>query len=123
MANICHDPRSVGDEMLLVQLTSYALPDRFSAYKATIEGMIASLSSADPEQHRVYARLDRIKAPTLVLTGREDVRADVKMHEAGVKRMPNARLVIFERCGHLPYMEYPERFNTVVTGFMTGADA
>jgi pimeloyl-ACP methyl ester carboxylesterase len=118
MANICYKPEFVADEMLLVQLTSYALPDRFTAYKATIKGMIEALSSDDPEQHRVYSRLEGIKAPTLVLTGREDVRAQVKRHEDGVERIPDAELVIFEECSHLPYMEYPERFNDTVIRFL-----
>jgi pimeloyl-ACP methyl ester carboxylesterase len=120
LANICYKPDLVADEILLVQLTSYALPDRFSAYKATIKGMIDALSSDDPEQHRVYRRLEDINARTLVLTGREDIRAKVRLHEEGVKRMPNAELVIFDQCSHLPYMEYPTRFNETVIGFLTG---
>jgi pimeloyl-ACP methyl ester carboxylesterase len=120
LANICYKPEAVADEILLVQLTSYALPDRFPAYKATIQGMIDVLSSDNPEQHRVYSRLEAIEAPTLVLTGRNDIRAQVKLHEDGVKRMPNAELVIFDRCSHLPYMEYPERFNDAVIHFVNG---
>jgi pimeloyl-ACP methyl ester carboxylesterase len=118
LANICYDPKSAAEEMLLVQLTSYALPDCFPAYKATIQGMIDELGSADPEKHRVYERLDSIKVPTLVLTGREDIRAQVKMHEQGVQRIPDAELAIFERCGHLPYMEHPDLFNETVIRFL-----
>lgn len=118
LANICYKPESVAGEILLVQLTSYALPDRFPAYQATIQGQIDALSSDDPNRHRVYDRLEEIKVPTLVLTGREDIRADVKLHAAGVNRMPNAELVIFEQCNHLPYMEYPDRFNDTVARFL-----
>jgi len=115
MANICHDPASVAEEMLLVQLTYYGLPDRFDAYRATISGLIGSVGS---DEHRVYSRLERIKAPTLIVTGRQDIRAQIALHEEGCRRMPDARLVIFERCGHLPFLEYPQRFNQLATDFL-----
>jgi pimeloyl-ACP methyl ester carboxylesterase len=119
IAAICHDPATVPEEMLLVQLTSYAAADRFPAYKATIAGLIES--AASPE-HRVYARLEQLRARTLVICGREDVRADWKLHVEGRNRMPNARLSIFERCGHLPMSEHPQAFNELVGAFLAGRD-
>lgn len=118
LANICYRREAVAEEILLLQLTSYALPDRFAAYKATIQGMIDELSSEAPERHRVLKRLESIKVPTLVLTGRNDIRAQLSTHEEGVKRIPRAELVVFDQCNHLPYMEYPDRFNETVTKFM-----
>lgn len=114
---ICFDPRSVAEEILPVQLTAYALPDRFDAYKETIAGLIATCASTE---HRVYSRLEQLTARTLILTGRDDIRADWKLHVEGRKRMPNARLLIFEQCSHLPYMEHPEAFNKAVDGFLAG---
>lgn len=117
MAAICYDPKAVAEEILPVQLTSYANPDRFTAYKATIDGVIASLSV--PE-NRILSRLEQVKARTLILTGREDIRAQWQLHVEGRKRMPNARLVIFEKCSHLPYMEHPAAFNKTVGAFLAG---
>jgi pimeloyl-ACP methyl ester carboxylesterase len=114
---ICYDPRAVPEEILLEQLSSYALPDRFDAYKATIAGLIATCSSAE---HRVYTRLEQLKARTLILTGREDIRAQWRLHVEGRRRMPDARLLILEKCGHLPYIEQPQAFNTAVATFLAG---
>ena len=114
---ICHDPRTVPEEILLEQLTSYALADRFDAYKATIAGLIATCSSAE---HRVYTRLEQLKARTLILTGREDIRAKWQLHIEGRKRMPNAQLLILEKCGHLPYIEHPLIFNSAIAAFLAG---
>src|SRR5206468_11751619 len=69
-------------------------------------------------QHRVYTRLEEIRVPCLIITGRQDVRASWERAEQGAKRMPGAQLVIFENCGHLPFLEHPERFNDVVRGFL-----
>jgi pimeloyl-ACP methyl ester carboxylesterase len=115
LANVCFDPASVPEEMLLVQLTSYALPDRLPAYRATIAGLIASVGSLE---HRVYARLEQIRVPCLVITGREDIRASYRHTEEGCRRIPGAELVMLERCGHLPFLEHPGRFNALVRQFL-----
>lgn len=115
MANILHDPAAVPEEMLLVQLTSYALPDRFETYKATLKGMADSVAS---DEHRVYTRLDKIDLPCLVITGRQDIRSSVQFTERGCEVMPDAELHIFEDCNHMPYLEYPEKFNELVTAFV-----
>jgi pimeloyl-ACP methyl ester carboxylesterase len=115
MANILHDPAMVPEEMLLTQLTSYALPDRLDAYKATVSGMAASV---DSDVHRVYTRLEKMDVPCLVITGRQDIRSDVDLTIAGCKRMPNAELIIFDDCGHMPYMEHPAQFNEAVAAFL-----
>lgn len=119
MAAISYDPATVAEEILPVQLTSYALPDRFAAYKATIDGVIASLPR--PE-NRVLSRLEQIEARTLILTGREDIRAQWALHVEGRKRIPKSRLLILEKCGHLPYLEHPAVFNDTVGAFLAGTD-
>lgn len=114
---ICFDAASVAEEILHVQLTSYALADRLDAYKATIEGLVATAHS---DTHRVYSRLESIRARTLILTGREDIRAKWALHVEGRNRIPDSRLLIYERCGHLPYLEHPDAFNRDVRAFLKG---
>jgi 2-hydroxy-6-oxonona-2,4-dienedioate hydrolase len=119
LAAICHDPNSVAEEILLTQLTSYALPDRFDAYKATVAGLI---DTVDSDELRILSRLEQLTARTLILVGRNDIRADWRRHVEARQRMPNARLSISENCGHLPYMEHPAAFNETVGAFLGGAD-
>jgi len=33
--------------------------------------------------------------------------------------MPNARLVTYEECGHLPFLEKPDQYNADITAFLT----
>jgi len=35
----------------------------------------------------------------------------VEISQSAAQRLPNARLVLFERCRHLPHLEDPETFN------------
>ena len=113
IANICFSPSSVPEEILLSRATSLALPDRLPSFLATIDGLAAS-GAAD----RVLDRLETLRTPTLVITGREDIRAELGWHEAGVARMPDARLAVYDRCGHLPSLEHADRFNADVAAFL-----
>jgi 2-hydroxy-6-oxonona-2,4-dienedioate hydrolase len=113
--NIVHDPASIPEELLWLQLTSYALPDRLSAYAATIEGAIAHM---DDPAARIFAQLEQIACPADVIVGRNDIRADWRWHEKGIARMPDARLTIYEQCGHMPFLEYADRFNAQAAEFL-----
>jgi 2-hydroxy-6-oxonona-2,4-dienedioate hydrolase len=114
LANICYDRGAVPEEILPLQLTSYALPEVLSFYldsrRATVEQM---------RPYRILERLEEIKVPTLIISGREDVRGIYQRAVEAQKRLPNAKLVTFEKCGHLPYIEHPDLFNRTVQEFLT----
>lgn len=62
-------------------------------------------------------RIGGIDAPTLLIWGRQDV---VTPPEAALEfgaRLPNARLVWFDRCGHAPMIERPGEFAAALLGF------
>jgi 2-hydroxy-6-oxonona-2,4-dienedioate hydrolase len=118
LAAICYDPTAVAEEILLTQLTSYGLGDRFEAFKSAISGYLASL---DSEDCRVYGRLEAIKSRTMIITGRQDSRASVESHVQAKERIAGAELVILDGCGHLPYMEHVDTFNRIVLEFLRRA--
>lgn len=61
--------------------------------------------------------LHRIKVPTLVAWGEQDRLLPSVYGREFVKRIPGARLVTFEACGHLPHLECAERFVTEMVEF------
>lgn len=52
--------------------------------------------------------LPAIKCPALVLCGREDAWSVLDVHRDMAARIPNARLVAIDTCGHMATMERPE---------------
>ena len=66
---------------------------------------------------RLNNRLQKIRAPTLVLWGKQDVMIPVKFVEPFVK-MKNCRVVVLEDCGHRPHVEKPALFNRIVADFL-----
>ena len=115
MGNVCHDPSSVDEAFMLVQLSSYAQDYILPAYEAIAQANMDLELSAP---YRMVDKLEQIKLPTQVITGREDPRAPLKNAQAGQKRIPNSELVIVEKCGHMPMMEHPDLFNETVTEFL-----
>ncbi len=62
-------------------------------------------------------RLNDVGHPTLVIWGRQDPVLPCS-NSRWVQKMPHARLVTFDRCGHLPQIEYPECFHRLTKTFI-----
>ena len=62
--------------------------------------------------------LDGFRVPTLVLAGREDVLCPPPMQEEMAARLPNAKLVFVEICGHLATLERPDEVNTAFRAWL-----
>jgi pimeloyl-ACP methyl ester carboxylesterase len=52
--------------------------------------------------------------PTLVLCGREDALTPMHLHEEIADLIPDSRLRVIERCGHLSALERPEAVTTAL---------
>ena len=63
-------------------------------------------------------RLGAIEAPTLVVTGTADTVVDWRNAELLAERIPDARLELFEGCGHLFFWEEPQRFVSLLEEFL-----
>lgn len=58
--------------------------------------------------------LKKIKCPTLIITGREDVICPLKLHEEMAEVIPDSTLNIIEKCGHLSTLEQPQLVNNAI---------
>jgi proline iminopeptidase len=66
----------------------------------------------------VKQQLPAVTAPTLVTVGRTDWVTPVSSSETIASLMPNAEMVVFERSGHSPQFDEPERFQAVIREFV-----
>ena len=67
----------------------------------------------------VYDQLDRIRTPTLVMVGDEDVATPLARARRIVARVPGARLVLLARAGHSASIEEPEAVNRALIDFLS----
>ena len=115
MNNAVHDPATVPEALLIMQLTQYAQPDRASFYVTANRNRV---EAEGPIGYRINHKLEEVSVPTLVITGKQDKRTDWENTETEARRIPTARCVTIDRCGHLPYIEHPEAFNRLVADFL-----
>ena len=95
-------------------------PDTRTAFARTLRSVV------DGSGQRVSAH-DRLPLagdiPTLVVWGADDAIIPSRHAADAQLTLPNCRVEIFERVGHFPHCEDPERFVQVLTDFVESTDA
>jgi pimeloyl-ACP methyl ester carboxylesterase len=75
----------------------------------------------DPVGQRVSA-VDRLylagMVPTLIIWGRRDPLIPVRHAEFAHRAMPGSRIHVFDRAGHFPHLDEPERFARALIEFI-----
>lgn len=102
------DHKPVDDAYAKIVYEKLAMPGAKRAFLSALTG-----SAKAP---RLASRLGKIKAPAMVLWGKDDIMIPVKYAEPYV-RMKNCRVVLLERCGHRPHVDRAATFNRLVAGF------
>jgi len=100
------------------------LDPRLAEYEERTKGtvyspaMLRHFSVSDYGGIEVEDRLKNVTQPVLVTTGRLDRVCTVDAAEAMAKGLPNSELVIFEKSGHMTFVEEPELYLKVVRDFL-----
>jgi pimeloyl-ACP methyl ester carboxylesterase len=81
------------------------------------------LSNPTLGAERLDDRLGSIKTPTLVAWGKQDKLLPIALGERYAAGIAGAKLVSFDKCGHVPPFEKTEEFVAAVTAFLNGGPA
>jgi pimeloyl-ACP methyl ester carboxylesterase len=102
----------VADDSLIMRYYDLAL--RQGTRKAIIlRSSLADRSFNDDQ-------LSSLGLPTLILWGREDSLIDVSIANRFSEALPDSTLIIYDRVGHMPMEEIPQRSAMDVKQFMAG---
>lgn len=112
-----HDPKST---LAMTLMPDVPPPDRLETILRGREAAARLLWHPHVAYRKLTSRLGRIAAPTLVVWGADDRLIPLPYGQAYADGIPGARLVVIDRCGHLPPIERPERFADVVLTFLDG---
>ena len=93
-------------------VTEETLNERFEASRDPGQMRLLGLPRRD-----LYAELDRIAVPTLLVWGHEDKGGALEVGLQMLKKMQNARMHIFQRCGHWAHVEHQQEFEQLVLNF------
>lgn len=108
---VFHDPRFVQEAWVRTIVDQWRPRARRSDFIATGNALRRPDAS-------VARDLERVRAPTLVVWGREDPQFVWQIGEAASHRIPNAKFAAIENCGHFPHVEKTLETAAVVSEFL-----
>ncbi len=111
LREVFHDDGLVTAEVL----DEYVAPLRRPGTTAALNSLLASGEQAAAV---LPARWASLRAPALVIWGREDAWIPVAHAERHARALPAARVVLLERCGHMPQEEQPQETLRLLAEFL-----
>jgi pimeloyl-ACP methyl ester carboxylesterase len=101
-------PNRLREDLLLEQIVNGL--KRSEGFGDALQALIA---------HDSRERLTAIEIPTMIVWGLSDRVIPAAAAASYHRRISHSRLEIFERTGHVPQLERPLRFNTVLQDFLS----
>ena len=98
-------------------------PEKRDAYMAKMgdlgyEPSVAAAVSKSTSEMDLTAQIKEFRFPVLVITGRYDMNVAPLTAWRMAHEIPGAKIVFFEKSGHLPAYEEPEKYLSVLDGFL-----
>lgn len=115
---IIYDSTLVTDKLVEETYQLASLPGAQRCLLSALRAGINFLGQRTDMIHPIVDNLAKIGVPTLIIWGQQDRIIPVTHAHVAAERMPNAKLHIFDYCGHMPQMEHSKEFNELVIEFL-----
>src|SRR3954470_19356756 len=104
---------------LVHRIAGLSDPDRRAAFVRAVRAIASPGGQRVNATDRLYLAED---VPTLIVWGARDRVIPVNHAHATHDAVPGSELVIFDDAGHFPHADDPERFTTVIEGFLRSTE-
>ena len=115
-----YDPALVTDDWVELGYQLAALPGAGGPILSALRSGCNLRGMRDDVVRDIVDNLANITAPTLIIWGQQDALIPVAYAQVAEQGIPNSRLHVFDRCGHIPQREHPDEFNALVLDFLAG---
>ena len=115
---IVHDPALVTPQLVKMCYELGSLSGATESLLSVLRSGINLFGQRTKLTRLLLKDLKKINVPTLILWGRQDRIIPIKHASITAASIPNAKLVVFDKCGHMPMFEYPEGFNKITLDFL-----
>jgi pimeloyl-ACP methyl ester carboxylesterase len=112
------DPKYATKTMVAEKVVFAKLPGAGKAFLKCLRDMLGLGGFKSEVLADTHEKIKRIKAPTIVIWGRQDKFLPISHLSTFLELMPTAESVIMERCGHVPMIEFPKEFSQLVLSFL-----
>lgn len=107
MRSLVYDPASLSEALIRER------------YEASIDPEVLAVNTGPHWAHQsLEHELDKARCPTLLVWGQDDRASPLDHALVMLRKMPQAHLHVFARCGHSVQLEHPEAFNRLALDFL-----
>lgn len=115
---LVYDPAVVTDDLVQIFVDMANEPGALDASRRVLRSGVDWRGLRPIVLTEVREAARAIRVPTLIVWGKQDRVVPVAQAEIAARHIPDARLHIFERCGHAPMIEKADEFNELVARFV-----
>ena len=118
-AKMCvHNPDIITDKLVDLDYEMASLPGAQQALLKVLR-VNGNLFGQDKSMYKPnILGLPSITNPVLVIWGRQDQIVSVEHADVVAKKLPDAKVRIFDDCGHFPMLEHTQAFNDLLLEFL-----
>lgn len=113
-----YDSQKVPDQLIPTVLEIFDMPQTRKACLRILRSGVDLKGLKKEICLRVRDRAGSLPHKTLIIWGANDKVAPLNQAYVGKNLIKNSQLHVFDKCGHLPQVEWPEEFNHLVLEFL-----
>lgn len=99
-------------------ITEEAIEEVYSTLRNRKHQLNIIHSARSAKKDFLLDRLKEIKIPVLLVWGKDDLVTTLNVAETFQENLSNSKLVVFDKCGHAPMIEHPDKFSNAVKKFL-----
>lgn len=111
------DQRNATEDLINIADRYSKMPGGHRAFVRTLRAVIGPFGVKDRDSFEAQAQ--KIDRPTLVVWGKQDRLFSHRQSDRAMQLLPNATLLILDRCGHYPQWERPDEFVSAVNAHLS----
>lgn len=113
-----YDSQKIPEQLIPIVLEIFSIPETRKACLQVLRSGVNLKGLKDDIWQRVLKEASSLPHKTLIIWGVNDKVAPLSQAYVGNELIKNSKLHVFDRCGHLPQVEWPEEFNQIVLDFL-----
>ncbi len=117
--SVVYDPAAVKDDLIEADHKLAVMPGFTSAFLRALRSGCGVRGIRPRVYKAILGGLGSIKKQTLIIWGKQDPLIPVEYAYTANEKIPGSQLHIFDKCGHVPPVEYPDKFVNIVSEFIS----
>ena len=115
---LVYDTDIIRDEWMALDASMAKVPGIRRTILKTLRAGSTVFGGKGSVLHPIISNLGNIDAETLVIWGRNDRIVPFKCSQVAIDAIPISELLPLDNCGHIPFLEHPERVAEAAISFL-----